>query len=140
MIYTRYFNRRTASLYSSALNKIAKAARYNNAPIDELPHIFVIFDMTTPVAFAGLACYRGNWCLRACVVHPKYRGKGFQRALIQSRFDFLTAREANHVNVWVNPENTYSLNNLIEEGFRFVAGKPRDFKGKTHVKLRKNLC
>lgn len=120
------------------LRQVAKAARYSNANPNEMNWIFAIETPDKNVAaFAGLACYRGSWCLRVCVVHPKYRGQGLQQKLIRARVDFLQSKKVNKANVWVRPENTYSLNNLIEQGFRFVKEAPKIFNNNTHIKLRK---
>lgn len=101
--------------------------------------LFAVFDDDEIVAFAGLACYRGYWCMRTCVVIPTHRGHGLQSRLIAARIRYLRARGARHVNVWVSPTNVYSLNNLIAAGFRFVREKPREFHGTIHVKLRRVL-
>ncbi len=119
-----------------ALDELARAARYPNAGLDEIAHAFVAYDGDKPVAYSGLACYHGYWCLRVCVVHPAYRGRGLQRQLIRARFRFLRAKRIPHVNVWVALTNTYSLNNLVAEGFRFLPEKPRPYAGVDHVKLR----
>lgn len=73
------------------------------------------------------------------VVHPKWRGRGLQRELIRARIKWLRDKQVSRVNVWASPTNVYSLNNLVTEGFRFVAEKPREFKGTMHLKLRKTL-
>lgn len=135
----RHYTRDTISPFTESLRELACSARYGNADPVEFSHVFVAFDESKPVAFAGLACYRGHWCLRACVVHPDHRGQGLQRKLIRRRLEWLWAKKVKHVNVWARPDNVYSLNNLVSEGFRFVPEKPREFKGVMHVKLRRVL-
>lgn len=135
----RHLNRQSAKLLIPSLIQLSKDASYPNVGVDELSHLFVAYDGDLPVAFSGLACYHGHWCFRICVVHPSYQGRGIQRQLIRARFRFLRAKDAHHVNVWAAPSNTYSLNNLVSEGFRFVREKPRAFNGVSHIKLRKIL-
>lgn len=107
--------------------------------ISEMHVIFAVEKNNEIVAFAGLACYHGYWCLRLCVVHPKHRGLGLQRLLIQKRANFLRSKQVEYVNVWIKPENTYSLNNCIDMGFKFTTEKCRIFRGERHFKLRKYL-
>lgn len=107
--------------------------------IAEMHVIFAVEKNSEIIAFSGLACYHGYWCLRLCVVHPKYRGLGLQKFLIQKRIDFLKTKKAKHVNVWIKPENTYSLNNCIDMGFKFTTEKGKIFRGAKHFKLRKYL-
>jgi GNAT superfamily N-acetyltransferase len=145
----KYYTREEAKKIMPRLLAAARAAKYDNAGIEEMSHIFVahpdFFHITKnglerPVAgFGGLVCYRGYWCLRTCVVIPQWRGGGTQRRLIRARLRFLVKKGAKHVNVWAKPENVWSLNNLVAEGFRFVPEKPREFNGAMHVKLRKML-
>lgn len=91
------------------------------------------------IGFAGIACYYGHWCLRSCVIDKKHRGNSLQKFLINRRIDYLKCIGKNNCNAWVNPKNIYSLNNLIEEGFRFVKQPSRIFNGKEHLKLSKSF-
>lgn len=108
--------------------------------ISHLHIIFVIEINNNIIAFAALSSYYGFWCLRLCVVHPKYRGLGLQKLLIQERIKFLKNKKVKHVNVWIKPENCYSLNNCIDAGFKFTKEKSRLFNGDKHYKLRKILA
>lgn len=120
------------------LNQIAVDSRYPNCDLEKLSHLFVAYERGSPVAFAGIACYRGSWCLRVCVVAKRHRGLGIQRALIRDRIQFIQ-HKAKYLNAWVSPKNTYSLNNLIAEGFIFVKEPSKVFHGIECFKLRKKL-
>jgi len=71
-------------------------------------------------AVASLRNIGGNWRLRGCVVKEKYRGKGYQQALIQERVDFLRSIGVEIVRVCVFPDNEYSINNIVSAGFYLV--------------------
>lgn len=121
------------------LKNISTSSKYDIADPSTLSVVFAAYDEDKIVAYAGLSCYYGFWALRGCVVHPKYRGMGLQRKLIKKRIEFLKQKGSRHVNVWVNPENSYSMNNVIAEGFKFVNEPAKKYHGKSHVKLRKIL-
>lgn len=87
------------------------------------------------VASGEVHCYHGTWTLRKGWVAPKWRGHGFQRMLIKQRLEYAQKHGAKRVRTWVLPTNSYSLNNLVAEGFRFIHRKARVFDGKTHVGL-----
>lgn len=89
------------------------------------------------VASGELRCYHGHWTLRAGYVKPTYRGLGYQRQLIRARITSAVEHGAKRVLVWVNPRNSYSLNNLIAEDFRFMARPMRTFDGAPHVALER---
>jgi citrate lyase synthetase len=126
-------------IFLNNLEEIAKSGGYSKDDILAMSEIFVVVENTKIVAFGGLACYHGFWCLRCCVVAPKSRGKGYQKKLIKTRCDFLKKKSAKYVNVWISPKNPYSLNNAISEGFRFMKEKPRTIHGIEYIKLRKYL-
>jgi GNAT superfamily N-acetyltransferase len=101
--------------------------------------LFGAFKDRELVGLGGLASYHGFWCLRLGVVARAHRGHGLQRKLIRARLNWLRKRGARHVNVWVDPHNVYSLNNVVSEGFRFQNEPPREFHGREHLKLRRYL-
>lgn len=87
------------------------------------------------IAAAELHCYGGVWTLRKCRVAEAYRGRGLQRRLIRERVWAAYRKGAKQVRAWVDPRNSYSLNNLVAEGFRFLPQAPRVFDGVEHVAL-----
>lgn len=135
------YHKREIKLFTEELNRFATKSGYPHANFHDLNVLMVMKDDKTGIiiAIGGLGCYHGHWCMRLCIVHPKYRGLGFQHKLINARFNYLENKNLKHVNAWVTPSNTISLNNLIEEGFKFVQEKPRLFNGIEHYKLRKIL-
>jgi ribosomal protein S18 acetylase RimI-like enzyme len=137
--YTMTLEKEDIPHYKEALINIAKTSPYPIPDFDKLPRLFVVFFKKEIVAYATVVCYHGHWVLRMCVVHPKHRGKGLQRSLIQARLLFLSNQGIKSVLTWVKPTNSYSLNNLIDLGFRFRNERPRIFDGMVHVKLYKNL-
>jgi len=115
---------------------IAQHSDYPDIKPKEVSQIFVAYDNDEPVAFSGLACYHGFWCLRICVVSPEHRGNGLQRKMIKQRLTWAKSRGAKWVNVWVNPLNKYSLYNIQRSGFTKQPDKPKMFGGKLHQKYR----
>jgi len=86
------------------IQKLSDRFYHKDVKISEMHVIFAAERNNEVIAFAGLACYHGYWCLRLCVVHPKHRGLGLQRLLIQKRMDFLRREKgAEYVNVWIKP-------------------------------------
>ncbi len=69
-------------------------------------------------AVASVRCYHTHWYFRGCVVKPEFRGKGLQRILIRERIGYLSER-TNIIKVSIYPENTYSIDNVLAEGFQF---------------------
>ena len=88
------------------------------------------------VASGELRCYHGHWTLREGHVLPKWRGQGFQRILIRARLDQARLNGAKRVLAWTRPTNSYSLNNLVAEGFRFIPGRVRRFDGVEYMGLQ----
>lgn len=129
-----------AQLKWREVERIARQSRMNILSSDCHRWIMVSCKYNNKLAaFAGLTCYHGSWCLRACAVDKIYRGLGLQRRLIRHRIRILESLNKNKCNVWVSPENPYSLNNVIEEGFRFAKEKPRVIHGIKYVKLTKRF-
>ncbi len=89
------------------------------------------------VAVACIANYRGHYFLRCCYVDKEYRGKGFQRQLIEYRLRWLCNKKVKKVGVWVRPDNAPSLNNVVACGFKFKRAKMRFFGGHPHCQLEK---
>lgn len=118
------------------LNVIARHGDYPDIEVKEVSQLFVAYDGEEPVAFSGLACYHGFWCLRICVVSPEHRGNGLQKKMIKRRIAWVKERGGKWVNVWVNPANTYSLNNILSCGFTKQPEKDKLFGGKIHQKYR----
>lgn len=81
------------------------------------------FDQPILKGFGLLKCYSGNWYMRGCVVKPQYRGQGLQRKLIQQRVSYLQGK-APRLRVGIFPDNKYSIENVLAEGFTFVKQKP----------------
>jgi GNAT superfamily N-acetyltransferase len=121
------------------LRVIRDAGDYDIGDLRAASALFGAFKGKQLVGLGGLACYHGFWCLRLGVVARSHRGHGLQRKLIRARLNWLRKRGAKHVNVWVDPHNVHSLNNVVSEGFRFQNEPPREFHGREHLKLRKYL-
>lgn len=83
---------------------------------------FGIFSGETLQAVASLKNYMGSWYLRGCVVKPEFRGRGFQKQLIQERLDYLSPK-TDLVRVSVFPSNIHSINNVEAKGFKFEKKK-----------------
>lgn len=101
--------------------------------------LYELLDGPIVAASGELRCYHGHWTLRAGYVVPRYRGQGLQRRLIRARVDHVIAKGGKRVLAWVNPTNSYSLNNLVAEGFRFIKRPMRTFDGAKHVALERTL-
>lgn len=101
---------------------------------------FAVFLRTHYVGQAAVCCYHGIWTLRKCSVLQDYRGHGLQRRLIRARLRYVKGRGGKRVTAWVDPlRGSYSLNNLIAEGFTFMHKPSRAFDGIEHVGLHKRL-
>jgi ribosomal protein S18 acetylase RimI-like enzyme len=83
---------------------------------------FGIIEGTALQAVGSVKCYSGHWYLRGCVVKPEFRGRGFQRRLIQERLEYLAAK-TDIVRVGVYPGNEHSLRNIEAECFEFEKNK-----------------
>ncbi len=94
-------------------------------------HLFIAEHNGKPVGYAGLTCFHGYWCLRVCFVSPKHRGHGLQKKLIDARAEYVRENypKAKHINVWISPENTYSIRNVQAAGFVLTKDKPRVYNG-----------
>ena len=146
-------NKKQIELHLGELKEIAKIGGYPCTNFSDISVLFGVFCSVDVryydnyyydgkiMAIGGLACYHGYWCLRLCVVRPEHRGQNLQKRLIKARVEYLKDNKPNAkwVNVWVKPTNCYSLNNLVDEGFKFMNEKPRQFDGIDHIKLRKIL-
>ena len=97
--------------------------------------VFKIIDGDVIAASGEIHCYHGYWTLLSGFVSPEYRGRGFHRRLIRARVKEVFKRGGTRVRAWVDTKNAYCLNNLIEEGFRFIKIKKRKFSGVYHVCL-----
>ena len=84
--------------------------------------IFVVEEDNQIVAFAVLGQPHGYWWLRNCIVDKPYRGKGYQRSLIDARLRYVKERDGKRVCVSIDHKNVWSLNNAISSGFKFVKG------------------
>jgi len=56
--------------------------------------------------------------LRTCVVKDKFRGRGFQLALIRIREEGARHNGYHQIFTSVHEKNTYSINNLIKAGYK----------------------
>jgi len=84
--------------------------------------VFVVEEDDKIVAFAVLGQPHGYWWLRSCVVDKPYRGKGYQRSLIEERLRYVEQRGGKRICVSIDNRNVWSLNNAISSGFKFVPG------------------
>ena len=98
---------------------------------------FGVFDGDQLAAAAALKNYMGHWYMRGCVVKPEYRGRGFQRQLLKERLAHL-AGKAKIVRVTVLPDNIYSINNLVAEGFAYD-NKTKIINKKLHHVYKRDL-
>lgn len=57
-------------------------------------------------------------------VHPNYRGMGLQRRLMQTAEKELTDGSGKILLCTVHPENKYSLNNVLSQGYEIQATMP----------------
>lgn len=70
-------------------------------------------------------------------VRPEYRGMGLQGKLIQAAEDSLQGESAHILLCTIHPENVFSLNNALKQGY--VVQKEVPKYGSTRYVLRKNL-
>jgi ribosomal protein S18 acetylase RimI-like enzyme len=113
-------------LYLEHLSEIPKGVTY-----------FGIFDGAELLAVASVKCYSGHWYLRGCVVKPSYRGRGLQRQLMLENLEYLAER-TDVARVSVFPDNTYSIRNIVAEGFMFEREK-KLADGKMVLVYKRNL-
>ncbi len=97
--------------------------------------LFTIRDGLRIVASGEIRCSHGIWTLREGWVVPSHRGRGLQRRLIRARLHYARRKGARRVVAWVLARNCYSLNNLVEVGFRFTRRCHRVFDGAKHLNL-----
>lgn len=70
-------------------------------------------------------------------VHPDYRGKGLQRRLLREAEDWLGREENRILLCTVHPENRYSLENALAQGYTIE--KKISIYGSVRYLLRKNI-
>lgn len=73
----------------------------------------------------------------SAVVHPDWRGNGLQRILLHTALEHLRPG-IRGIGATVSPENLYSLNNALAEGFEVVCRRPM-YGGFDRFLLRKLL-
>lgn len=100
--------------------------------------IFAIFDGNKIVAFGILSVPHGFYWMRNAIVDTPYRGRGYQQLLIEARVKHAYSKGAKTVTTAVDQMNVWSLNNLIDCGFRFVKGG-KFHNGHLYQKLQINL-
>lgn len=71
-------------------------------------------------------------------VDPDYRGLGLQRCLLKAREEIAMQLGAKHALVTVSPENSFSLNNILSQGFEIIARKQL-YGGLDRYVLKKDL-
>lgn len=71
-------------------------------------------------------------------VDPDYRGLGFQRYFLNERTRIAKQLGAKYALVTVAPENKFSLNNILENGFEIIARKTL-YGGLDRYVLKKDL-
>ena len=70
-------------------------------------------------------------------VHPDYRGRGLQFCLMQEAEQYAAAMGRRILLTTVHPENRYSLNNILRQGYTVVRRLPK--YGSERFILRKDL-
>lgn len=70
-------------------------------------------------------------------VHPDYRGLGLQKTLMQKAEAELRNQGRQILLCTVHPENIYSLNNILQQGYRIEAELPK--YGSVRYVLRKDI-
>lgn len=70
-------------------------------------------------------------------VRPEYRGMGLQGKLIQAAEDSLRGEDGRILLCTIHPENTFSLNNALKQGYEIRRELPK--YGSTRYILRKNI-
>ena len=70
-------------------------------------------------------------------VRPEYRGIGLQGKLIQAAEDSLNGEDERILLCTIHPENSFSLNNALKQGYVIQRELPK--YGSTRYVLRKNL-
>ena len=70
-------------------------------------------------------------------VHPDYRGKSLQRILMQEAERYATRMGERILLTTVHPENSYSLNNILAQGYSIEKRLPK--YGSERYILRKDL-
>lgn len=70
-------------------------------------------------------------------VRPEYRGMGLQGKLIQAAEDSLKGENGRILLCTIHPENTFSLNNALKQGYKIQKELPK--YGSTRYVLRKNI-
>ena len=87
----------------------------------DLNYWWLVFDDSTPVAFASLYLYKNSQIsafLSLCGVRPSHRGLGLQRKLVRCRVAKAEKLGASRVISYTSSDNADSANNLIACGFR----------------------
>ena len=70
-------------------------------------------------------------------VHPEYRGHGLQKQLMQEAEKAASAMESRILLTTVHPENCFSLNNILQQGYDIARQLPK--YGSVRYILRKDL-
>jgi GNAT superfamily N-acetyltransferase len=94
---------------------------------------FEVVDGLKVAAYGEIYNYTGCWTLVSGFVRKEYRGQGLHKRLIRARVKEVFKRGGKQVRAWVHPRNAYSLNNLVDEGFRFIKTKKK--KSDDHICL-----
>lgn len=76
--------------------------------------------------------------LQAAVVHPAFRGNGFQRMMGAAHLKVIEEMGFEHVLCTVSPKNPVSLRNILSNGFVIRGLKPK-FEGTWRYIMHKNL-
>jgi GNAT superfamily N-acetyltransferase len=124
-----------ADLYAREADELAFVNRHLGSAGETLG----VFDGSTLIAYAMLglpdATATGNLTellpiggndlahsaiIASCMVRPKYRGKGLQRALISARLERARAHERTQCVAAVSLHNHASRHNLMQEGMRIA--------------------
>lgn len=72
------------------------------------------------------------------IVDPAYRGFGLQKLFVRLREDAAARMGAKEALVTIGPDNSYSLNNLLDSGYEIVTTRPL-YEGAVRHILRKQF-
>ncbi len=101
--------------------------------------VFIAYDECGIMGFGCVGEKDDEYYLRYDLVRPDCRGLKIQDKLIKARIDFLRRLNVKEIVACAAPENLYSLNNLVDNGFRFCNSQLVTIKGKTYQKLKLKL-
>lgn len=75
-------------------------------------HWWIVYENDIPVAYAGACVYLSSLTMVRAGVLPKYRGRGLQGAMIETRISYAQANKLEEVVTYTSKCNTASIKNL----------------------------